>query len=246
MMKRIVRCLAALLIAAMCLSGFAALAENVITTGSVNLRSGAGLSFSILAVIPKGTALSYTETPVKDDRGVAWYKVTYSGKTGWVSSKYAKSGSSSSSSSSSSASGKVTTTGSVNLRSGAGLSYASLAIIKKGTSLSYDATSKDERGVTWYHVSYNGKTGWVSSKYAKSGGSSSSSSSSRSGKVITTGSVNIRAGAGLNYKSIGNMGKGKTATYLGETKKDGRGVAWYKIKYNGKTGWVSSKYSKLG
>ena len=241
MMRKIV---AAVLLMALCLSAFAALAEDVTTTGSVNLRAGAGLEFGILAIIPKGTKLSYTEAPVKDSRGVAWYKVTYNGKTGWVSSKYAKSGTASSGGSS--ASGKVTTTGSVNLRSGAGLNFASLGIIGKGKTLTYDSTKKDDRGVTWYHVTYNGKTGWVSSKYAKSGSSSSSSSSSSSGKVTTTGSVNIRAGAGLDYKSVGNMGKGKTATYLGETKKDGRGVAWYKISYKGITGWVSSKYSKLG
>ena len=43
----------------------------------------------------------------------------------------------------------------------------------------------------------------------------------------------------------GTMHTGETAKYLGETKKDERGVAWYKVSFNGKTGWVSSKYGKL-
>ena len=41
------------------------------------------------------------------------------------------------------------------------------------------------------------------------------------------------------------MKKGQTASYLGSTKKDARGVAWYKVSFNGRTGWVSSRYGKL-
>ena len=45
---------------------------------------------------------------------------------------------------------------------------------------------------------------------------------------------------------MGGLKKGSTATYLNETAKDNRGVTWFKVKQNGKTGWVSSMYSKLG
>ena len=68
---------------------------------------------------------------------------------------------------------------------------------------------------------------------------------SASGKVVTTGDANIRTGAGLDYKSVGVMPKGASAAYLNESKKDDRGVAWYRINYNGTTGWVSSKYAVL-
>ena len=46
-------------------------------------------------------------------------------------------------------SGKVTTTGSLNLRKGPGLAYESLFTIGKGVTLKYDKTSVDDRGVTW-------------------------------------------------------------------------------------------------
>ena len=64
-------------------------------------------------------------------------------------------------------------------------------------------------------------------------------------KVYTTGSCNIRTGPGLGYASKGTIPKGKTATYQGSRKMDGRGVYWLKIKYNGKTGWVSTRYAHL-
>ena len=141
------------------------------------------------------------------------------------------------------AEGKIKTTGNVNVRSGAGLDYYAKDTISKGKTLSYDKTAKDERGVKWYHIT--GKTsGWVSSKYAKvvkDGGSSKGDGET----VKATGNVHLRKGAGLDYKAIGTVKKGNTATYLGETKKDSRGVKWFKVKYNGKTGWVSSKYAKI-
>ena len=63
--------------------------------------------------------------------------------------------------------------------------------------------------------------------------------------VKTTGNVNVRKGPGKDYAVMGVLSEGITVSYLGTTKKDGRGVAWYKINYNGNVGWVSSKYSKL-
>lgn len=64
------------------------------------------------------------------------------------------------------------------------------------------------------------------------------------GKIKATGNVNIRKGPGKEYDSIGNLDKGDVVTYLGSSKKDYRGVTWYKVKVGGREGWVSSKYSQ--
>ncbi len=96
--------------------------------------------------------------------------------------------------------------------------------------------------MVWYHVTYKKRTGWVSSVYAKKGGSSGSSSGSGN-QLRTTGSVNLRTGAGLDYNDLCSIPKGTTLTY-DETRTDGRGVVWYHVSYNGKSGWVSSKYAK--
>ena len=142
------------------------------------------------------------------------------------------------------ASGAIRTDGEVNVRKGPGLDYAASYTLSSGTVKNYDKTAKDERGVTWYHL-VNG--GWVSSKFTTRVDSSSASKSTSSTKntVKATGKVNLRKGPGLDYKSLGTIHTGETAKYLGETKKDERGVAWYKVSFNGKTGWVSSKYAKL-
>ena len=57
------------------------------------------------------------------------------------------------------------------------------------------------------------------------------------------GKSNVRTGPGLDYKSIGVLHKGEDAKYLGKTSIDDRGVVWYKVKWNGRDAWVSSRYT---
>ena len=225
-----------------------------ITGGSVNVRSGAGTGYSVKTSVSKGTVLQCTGKAAKDSGGNTWYQVKHGGVTGWVSAGYAKKTDKPSSSYTGpevSMSGKsvVITGETVNVRAKPNLNGSDLGVVKKGTTLTFKGKkSTDSRGVAWYKVSYNGKTGWVSSKFSKVSGSSSSSSggsSSSGSKVVTTGKVTIRKSANKNSDAVGYMDSGKTAKYLGEKKKDSRGVVWYKISYNGTTGWVSSRYSNL-
>ncbi len=226
------RWLALLLIAAVCLSGMAALAEDwVTTTGSVNLRKGPGLDYRVICAVEEGVRLSYDRTG-KDDRGVVWYRVRYDGHTGWVSSMYARKGGGD-------AGEPVTTTNNVHLRSGPGVDYASRAIIDAGTKLTYDRVAEDEYGAIWYHVSYAGKAGWISSRYARKGGGDIT------GKVTTTGDVHLRSGPDRDYASRCVVPKGTALSY-DRTEQDERGVIWYRVRYDGKTGWVSSMYARQG
>ena len=62
--------------------------------------------------------------------------------------------------------------------------------------------------------------------------------------VYISGDANVRTGPGLDYKSIGVLHRGEDAAYLGETSIDERGVIWYKIRWDGRSAWVSSMYTK--
>ena len=230
-----------------------------VTGGSVNIRSKAGLNGSVVATASKGQVLKCTGTASKDSSGLTWYKVTCNGVTGWISSTYAKKTSSSSSSSGNQSGPEVSMSGkyvkvsggNVTLRSKPNKDSSAITTISKGTTVTFKGkASTDSRGVVWFKVSYKGSTGWISSKYAKitdSAGNSSGGSTNTDGdKVkIVGGSVTIRAKANKNSDKLGFIAAGKTATYLGSSKKDSRGILWYKVKYNGVTGWVSSMYAKL-
>ena len=64
-------------------------------------------------------------------------------------------------------------------------------------------------------------------------------------KVIITGSsVNVRDNPGTDSKILGVAFEDDALPYLGETKAIS-GRDWYKVEFNGKNGWVSSKYSRI-
>lgn len=261
--------LVAALMAAFCSVAFAA--SNVYFTGSANVRTGPGLGYSSIGQVKSGSTLPYLGSSSVDNRGVTWYKVSFSGSTGWVSSTYASltnnggtayyasNGTGNSYASGNYytggyAAGSVYATGNAYVRSGPGLNYSQLTTMSSGNYATYlGNTSYDSRGVAWYNVSFNGYTGWVSSTYASLNGSYSYSAPSYSGSystygsyvVGTSGDSNVRTGPGLGYTSIGCLYQGQSASFLGNTSIDERGVAWYNVSFNGSTGWVSSRYTTL-
>ena len=55
-------------------------------------------------------------------------------------------------------------------------------------------------------------------------------------RVITGDDVNFRKGPSTDYASLGKLNKGYKVEYISETN------SWSKVKYNGQTGYVYSKY----
>lgn len=54
--------------------------------------------------------------------------------------------------------------------------------------------------------------------------------------VVTASALNVRSGAGTQYKVIGVLRAGQSVDIVGESN------GWYQIDYNGKTGYVYGKY----
>lgn len=141
----------------------AALPAKVRTTANLNMRSGSSTAYKTVLTIPSGTTVSAS---AKASNG--WYKVSYAGKTGWVSGSYVKAVATSGSSSSLPA--KVRTTANLNMRSGSSTAYKIVLTIPSGTTVSVSAKASNG----WYKVSYAGKTGWVSGTYVTTSTSTSS------------------------------------------------------------------------
>ena len=123
-----------------------ALAANVTSTTDVNVRSGAGNSYSVLTVMKSGTTTASLGNSGK------WTKVNVNGKTGYVYSKYLTSGGNTSSTPSNNGSQNVSKTvyisaSSLNVRSGAGTSYSVIGNLKKGNSASVVGSTNG-----WYKI----------------------------------------------------------------------------------------------
>ena len=63
--------------------------------------------------------------------------------------------------------------------------------------------------------------------------------------VIWNGHTNLRKNPGMKFKSQGVVKKGDVLKYKGQIGWDNRGFAWYKIRKDGKTLWISENFSTL-
>jgi uncharacterized protein YvpB len=111
----------------------------------------------------------------------------------------------------------------LNVRSGPGTNYSKIGRLMQGTKL--NVIQRMNNG--WYKISYNGKSAYVSGDYVYS---------SVIYKVTAT-KLHFRTGPGTQYKSMGLINQG---TVLNVIHKESNG--WYKISFNGKTGYVSGDY----
>lgn len=212
------------------------------TGGDVYVRNAPNLDGGKLDAMQENQTASYLNGSAVDDRGVIWYYVSFEGKAGWVSSRYSQLYGASivlpDFSGASSAYVKAVG-GDVYLRTSPSLSGGKLTAMKEGQTAAYlNGSSVDDRGVVWYKVSFNGKAGWVSSRYSELYNNYST-------VKAVGGDCNIRNAPNLNGNEIGLMKEGQKGTYLNSSSVDERGVTWYRVNFNGKTGWVSSRYTDV-
>lgn len=213
-----------------------------VVSGPLNLRSGPGLSYSILAVLPVGTTME-----IIDDGGTAngyhWVEVWVSslGKTGFVASEFiAKEAYTEFPAGSS-----VVTTASVNLRAAPGLAAKVIVVLWAGAPLTVTGSPVAADGYTWYPVKTGyGTTGWVAGAFLKAGGTVTPAFPVGS-TVYTTAALNLRSGAGLSYPVVVVLWAGAPLTITGNPVA-ADGYTWYPVKTGyGTTGWVAGAYLKL-
>ena len=162
-------------------------AGTVKCSSSVNLRSEANTSSSILAELKNGTKITVVST------ANGWCKVTYSGKTGYIKQDYVSTtGSASNNTSASTGTAAVVKCSStVNFRSAASTSSTILGELKNGTAITVLSTSNG-----WSKVSYAGKTGYISADYLVTASSGTAISPSNTAASV---SISAKRQSVLNY-----------------------------------------------
>lgn len=195
-------------------TAFADTEYRVITADAVNFRGGPSTSYSSIGKFNKGDKVEYL------GESGSWIKVKYSNKTGYVYGEYVGEYSSSTT--------KYVNTTSLNFRSGPSTSYSVIGKLSSGTKVEVISTSNG-----WSKIKYDGKTGYVSSKYLSS---SAPESSNTTTKYVNTSTLNVRSGPSTSYSVIGTLSSGTKIGVISTSN------GWSKIKYNNKTGYVSSEY----
>ena len=195
-----------------------AFAASVRTTTDVNMRAKPDNASAVLCVLPKNAEAE------KLGMEGNWYHLSYKDKDGYVYKKYIKD----TEAAPATETKTVYTTGDLHVRAKPTKNSEKLGVLKKGTAVE---TTGMKDG--WYKITYKGKTGYISGKYV----TTTKPGTAETTIVYTTANLNVRDKATTEGKKLGVLKKGTAVETLGL--KNG----WYTIKYNGKTGYISAKYT---
>ncbi|MBR3560785.1 MAG: SH3 domain-containing protein [Oscillospiraceae bacterium] len=213
----------AAMVCIMTVSAFAA-ESGVISADVVNARKGPGTNYDRVELLAKGKAVSV----LGEENG--WYKIKWNNSTGYVVKDYVAL----SSASTAEANATVTGGSNVNVRSGAGTGYNRIAQLGTGKRV----TVLDKSG-DWYHISFDGRTGYISASYLIPDGASAPAVPDTSvGNATVKGgsSINVRTGPGTGYNRVASVGTGKRVTLLAEE------GGWFKVEFDGKSGYILGNY----
>lgn len=205
---------------------------------SLNFRQGPGTNYNIIGELSNGTTVQILSQYDSD-----WYQIEYNGTSGYVYAPCITIVNGSSSNSSSETGTVINLNGSMdlNFRSGPSTNYSVIGELSEGTTFTVLSESNG-----WYEIDYNGTTGYVYGYYVSVGSSSSNNSTSSNSEIGTVSNLNngvdlnFRSGPSTYYSVIGELSEGTSVTILSESN------GWYKISYDGTTGYVYSDYITVG
>jgi uncharacterized protein YgiM (DUF1202 family) len=223
-----VRATAALLIIGVILSLIwpqtASATTQMTATVGVNIRSGPSTQTDILGGLYRGQ----TVTAISSAQG--WTKINYDGSTAYVASRYLTKGKNLPPPLRiGSGTVKITTTA-LNLRTGPGLSYRVIKVLKGGARVTM--TGKTARG--WAELVNGRSTGWSSVQYLAS---SMYGRPAIIGKRVATADLDIRTTSGADSRTVAEVKRGTALSVTGAIQ-NGRAQIIYKSAIR----WVTARY----
>ncbi|MCA9833275.1 MAG: SH3 domain-containing protein [Thermomicrobiales bacterium] len=232
-------------------TGKFATGDSVRVTESLNMRSSASTSGSMVAVLASGTTGKVIGGPTTAN-GYTWWRIQTTAGTGWcVENWLTKTSSSGDGNTDPPATGglakgnTIRVTSSVNLRTDSSTSAGIIAILPAGTTGTIVGGYRTSNGYTWWKITTSAGTGWVVADWlVKTSGSSSSGSGTgtttgkfSSGQAVkVTEALNMRSAAGTGNSLVAVLPAGTTGTIAGGPS-TANGYTWWKITTSKGTGW---------
>lgn len=205
--------------------------------GGLNLRDA--INGTRVAVIPQGATVSV------HSKGADWCRVSYSGKTGYVMTKFLSFGSAAPTETPTPAPEVVisyarvnTVTGGLNLRETP--NGTRIAVIPQNAVIGVIT-----KGADWSRVKYGDKVGYVMTRFLADTTATPAPSTPAPGNTLQCyGKVTTANGGGLNMRSGPATTYGRIASIKngGVVEVYDKGAVWSRIKYNGTFGYVMSQY----
>ena len=209
------------------------------TTGTIkvnnalNVRSGAGTSYSVIGSLKNGATVEIVET------SGSWYKIKYGSGYGYVSKDYVtvSSSNNNSSSNSTTTTPSTSTTGTIkvndtlNVRSGAGTSYSVIGSLKNGATIEIVETVN-----SWYKIKFNNGYGYVSKDYVVLQNRSIAENVAMKEGTVVTVALKVRESNNFESDIIGTIAMGEKISVLEDNGE------WSKISYKQSNGYILNEY----
>lgn len=227
--------------------------NNKVTADVLRVRTAPNTSSSVSGRVYEGQTLNV----IGEENG--WVKINHNGQTGYVSSQFVSGASSNTGSTSNNnnsnneatvqpASGNYTVNvSSLRVRTGPSTSHPTVGSVKQGQVVQVVGEVQD-----WFKINYAGQTAYLSKDYVTKGGSNENGTQgnnqeqNNNGTVQTGGtyvvnatSLRVRTGPAAYHSVIGGVLNGTTLNVVGSEN------GWFKVNYQGKTGYVSSEFVKF-
>jgi uncharacterized protein YgiM (DUF1202 family) len=230
MMRRtLIKVRAATLLAVVVILGLlsaqtASATTQMTATVGVNIRSGPSTDAAVIGGLYRGQTI----TAISSSQG--WTKIKFAGSTAHVASRYLTKGSELPAPSRIAPGTVKITTTALNLRTGPGLSYKVIKVLKEGARVTM--TGKTARG--WAQL-VNGKSiGWSSMQYLAS---SATGRPAIIGTRVATADLDIRTTSRADSRTVAEVKKGTALSVTGAIQ-NGRAQIIYKHAVR----WVTARY----
>ncbi|MBJ7958921.1 SH3 domain-containing protein [Bacillus cereus group sp. N28] len=223
--------------------------NNKVTADVLRVRTAPNTSSSVSGRVYEGQTLNV----IGQENG--WVKINHNGKVGYVSGEFVSGVSSNAGSSNNNtnntvkpASGNYTVNvSSLRVRTGPSTSHTTIGSVKKGQVVQVVGEVQD-----WFKINYAGQTAYLSKDYVTKGGSNENTTQGNNQEqnnnvtvqtggtyVVNATSLRVRTGPATYHSVIGGVLNGTKLNVIGSE------GSWFKVNYQGKTGYVSSEFVKF-
>ncbi|PFL15897.1 peptidase M24 [Bacillus cereus] len=227
--------------------------NNKVTADVLRVRTAPNTSSSVSGRVYEGQTLNV----IGQENG--WVKINHNGQVGYVSGEFVSGVSSNTGSSNNNtnnnnqesvkpASGNYTVNvSSLRVRTGPSTSHTTIGSVKKGQVVQVVGEVQD-----WFKINYAGQTAYLSKDYVTKGGSNENATQGNNQEqnnnvtvqtggtyVVNATSLRVRTGPATYHSVIGGVLNGTKLNVVGSE------GSWFKVNYQGKTGYVSSEFVKF-
>ncbi|PHF43363.1 MULTISPECIES: SH3 domain-containing protein [Bacillus cereus group] len=225
--------------------------KNKVTADVLRVRTAPNTSSSVSGRVYEGQTLNV----IGQENG--WVKINHNGQTGYVSGQFVSGVSANTGATNDTnqqtvqpASGNYTVNvSSLRVRTGPSTAHTTVASITKGQVVQVVGEVQD-----WFKINYAGQAAYISKDYVTKGGSNENGSQGNNQNnnqnnnvtvqtggtyVVNATSLRVRTGPAAYHSVIGGVLNGTTLNVVGSE------GSWFKVNYQGKTGFVSGEFVKF-